>query len=568
MEKKDIAKSVVLANCIAAELLYLSFMALALFLFSSDPEPPMPISAMIVMTIHPIVLMGISINGFIRIKNKRRWILVPNFLIKLLISWFAFGFLIITMEPEIGSGVYSVAEIIFFIGCVVGGLAILIKFYSNKTKSAPKDIKTESWRHHFECDKAKWAWDSAAREYCKLTNKPFEYLSENETCKFYNYASSPIVYFLTWLIKNDFMSEDFKQDYSVYLINDIKNERVNPIEFFGAEMAYVLDSSHLSKEILPFMDMYYNNFDCNTVSYLCYIKKYHFDYYEVIKNYDGIFYCADFSWEKYHRIEYKINERYKYYLKSLEEHTEKIRGTARWNLFNTNLQIEAQEGVSDKYIESCIGQLNCLSDYVIDNLCDKLIDYCYEEIPDIRTDKRRILYHLHPQVLIINTPQKNEPAFIVGCEWDFDQEHGLAWSMRNDIILDIAGYADIESPWDDYNEIVYAIKNSIRYINLYDINSNQKVMEEIEKGNLKPLYLAHTGFNYEESKNNMVFVPPIVADLKYKYDIMIEYLFFQEMADNYYCYPKYKGNSLVPSELIIGAKKGNKFICAETIHIW
>lgn len=565
--KIDKFKFFVLTIFTIVEVLYFSVMADVFFSLITEPEPAVPIVSMGIITIHSFALIVISVIGFRRIKSGHRSVLIPNFLIKIFATWIGFGLLCITMEPDIGGEAYFLAALVLISGLVVGGLTIFVQYFFRRLNSPNKrNTQTENSRYYFESDKAKWAWNSAAKEYCQLYNRSFESLSNEEKSKFYNYASNPIVYFLTWLIKNDFMSESFMQEHNFNSINNIKNERVNPVEFFGAEMAYVLDSSNISEKILPFMYWYYNKFSSNGFHSHYSTKKYHFDYYEVIKNYNGIFYCTDFSWEKYHRIEDKINDRYKYHLKLYEdEEYSEIRGIGRWDLFNTNLQIKTAKGVSDKYIESCIGQLNCLSNDVIDDLCNELIDCCGEELPEVKADKRKILNYLHPQTLIINTPHKNEPAFIVGCECDFEQEHGIAFSMRNDVILYVGYYSDVESPWSDDNEIAYAISNSIRYINVYNINSNEKISEEVKRGNLRPLYLT---FNNQISENNMVFVPPIVADLKSKCDIMIEYLLFEGMVNHYSCYPQYKGNSLIPSQLRIEAKKDDKYVFLETIRIW
>ena len=100
------------------------------------------------------------------------------------------------------------------------------------------------------------------------------------------------------------------------------------------------------------------------------------------------------------------------------------------------------------------------------------------------------------------------------------------------------------------------------------IDSIEKAIELTSQGNLHPLYCMPLRFNGEESGVNTLYVPKGVVDLKDRYDDVVESLLLQDRVNGYSCTPKYKGSSVVPSELTIEAKKDSITVFKETIHIW
>ena len=111
-------------------------------------------------------------------------------------------------------------------------------------------------------------------------------------------------------------------------------------------------------------------------------------------------------------------------------------------------------------------------------------------------------------------------------------------------------------------------KKETNQLDFSEVDSMDKAIELANKGILEPLYLMPLRFNGEESARNRLFVPPVVVELKDRYDDMVEELLEQEKVDGYACMPHYKGNSFIPSELTIVARKEGKDIFTQTIHIW
>lgn len=101
-----------------------------------------------------------------------------------------------------------------------------------------------------------------------------------------------------------------------------------------------------------------------------------------------------------------------------------------------------------------------------------------------------------------------------------------------------------------------------------EIDSNEKAIELANKGVLAPLYLMPLRFNGEESARNRLFVPPVVVELKDRYDDVVEELLVEGKVNGYSCTPEYKGNSFVPAKLTVVAKKDGEPIFTQTIEIW
>ncbi len=508
----------------------------------------------LVLLLSFFILLLISVASCIRIKKGSRLVLLTELLMKLTASWFGiFGFGVAY------SGIDSSIIAMFIVGlCILGIVIFGCRFVSRGKKEAVS--KPNEWNkpRRFESDKAKWAWDDAAIEYCRLHGKSINELTDKENNKIYEYAGSPMAYFLAWLIKCNFVSNEFKSEHDPRLLDEIKNEKASPIEFFGLEMDYVLLRDDLSEEILPFVDSYYYN-DINGVRvYSHNWKRYIFDYYEAVRKEKGVYYCVDFSWEIYHKLEKLIFESYKYHLIYNEECVEEGE-TAKWNLLDEELEVEASEAVTTEYMDKCINHLNNLSDSVLDELCEELMQWNDFE------NKRDILQQIHSCSMVINTPQGDEPAFAIHGECDFDEEHGFSFVIRDDVILEVGGYIDFDSPWIYQNELKYKLAKSVKSLYLADIDTKDKLECEIKKGTLKEIHL--NSFGSHSLGGNTVFVPTAVEEIKYKCDIIAECLTALGIADGYSYELEYKGKSMIPNKLCIKANKENKTVYRDSVEI-
>lgn len=132
-------------------------------------------------------------------------------------------------------------------------------------------------------------------------------------------------------------------------------------------------------------------------------------------------------------------------------------GLMDFPLFDTGIYVIIREDVSIEYAQKCAKYLVEMNDVIIDKLCEFSIRYCesmreyFDEmevsIPE-HIHGREILKYISPSELIIETPKNDEIAFHIELNCDWEQEHGLEWSIRNNQVLYVGSYTD-ENPWLD-----------------------------------------------------------------------------------------------------------------------
>lgn len=123
--------------------------------------------------------------------------------------------------------------------------------------------------------------------------------------------------------------------------------------------------------------------------------------------------------------------------------------------FNKEIGVIADPETSDEYIEKCAHTLATLNDDVVEKLCEFTIRYCESmriyfadekiDIPEM-IKGREILKYISPNQLLIDKPEGEEIAFRVELSCDWEDEHGLEWSIRNGEVLYVGAYCE-ENPW-------------------------------------------------------------------------------------------------------------------------
>lgn len=99
-----------------------------------------------------------------------------------------------------------------------------------------------------------------------------------------------------------------------------------------------------------------------------------------------------------------------------------------------------------------------------------------------------------------------------------------------------------------------------------DVTTHEKIEKLRKKGILTEVYLFPIRFNGKKSIENIVYVPEFVVEQKERYDDIVEKLLVEGKASSYRCVAEYKGDSKVPSSLVITIK-GQGFL-RERINIW
>ena len=108
-----------------------------------------------------------------------------------------------------------------------------------------------------------------------------------------------------------------------------------------------------------------------------------------------------------------------------------------------------------------------------------------------------------------------------------------------------------------------------KYVKLFEeTNTVEKVQELIEQNILVVLHLLPIRFGGSDDYNNIVCVSDIILQLKERCDNLIEELLMDDKVNQYECIPNYKGDSFIPKELVINAKKDDKLVFTQIIDIW
>ncbi len=130
-----------------------------------------------------------------------------------------------------------------------------------------------------------------------------------------------------------------------------------------------------------------------------------------------------------------------------------IEGTARFNLFDKEIELVIDDTVNLEYANKCVSHMNNLSYDTITNLCEAALKYCFEfsddvgiEVPEIR-EKRDILKYVYLNILIINEAEdERKIAFHMECDCQWEIEHGLEFTLLDGDLLYLGSFND-ESPW-------------------------------------------------------------------------------------------------------------------------
>lgn len=100
------------------------------------------------------------------------------------------------------------------------------------------------------------------------------------------------------------------------------------------------------------------------------------------------------------------------------------------------------------------------------------------------------------------------------------------------------------------------------------LTTKEQIMEMVDAGELKTVYLMPVVFGGQESEKNTVYVPKAAAMIKTQSDGMVEELLMENIINNYVCKPLYSGNSLVPDKFEIVGSKSGEVVFVQSVNIW
>lgn len=102
-----------------------------------------------------------------------------------------------------------------------------------------------------------------------------------------------------------------------------------------------------------------------------------------------------------------------------------------------------------------------------------------------------------------------------------------------------------------------------------DVDSLEKALALFRAGKLEELYLFPVEFGGQANRQNIVYVPRGIAEIKRGMDATIGKMVQEGAVTQYVARPEYKGNSFIPSKIIIETSHPDKpGAFNPTINIW
>ena len=488
----NVFRYIILVCCAALDLGLLLFGIVGLFTFVGDPHPGVPVAMVVFWTLGAVALFGLTIWSFFRTaKGKKLPVLYGVFwktvtvMLVLSATWFSqeipeAGWLMLALAAGLGALLYFFPK---FSGDLQarsyakagagaqGGAGPQAGGGSQAKQQAGKAVESPAFR----ADKAKWAWGDAALEYFRLRGTLYDLndsgqkkefqdrisaMQDSETDKIYDYAGMPISYFLGWLIDRDLLSDEFRNLLGPELLQAVKDGTQSPVEALR-DLDYVLARDDIDPKAHRFMDLYYDDGETGSLNkrsahsaFKHSTHKYFFDYYRAVCSRFDVprYYCVDFNRDSFHKLSQILDQRYIELIgggideKELRQDKRRL----RTRYFDTEAELLYESGTPSGYVQMCADAYENMGDKLGMALARELQEFCTEDLPDEDVVTEKILSHFHPHRVAVMKPVSEElPAYVILGESEWEEEHGVAFTVIGDYAVYSSYYADAESPWSE-----------------------------------------------------------------------------------------------------------------------
>ncbi|HAZ90540.1 MAG TPA: hypothetical protein DCX21_01060 [Eubacterium sp.] len=267
------------------------------------------------------LFIDIAVSSHIGIKGRHP--IAESFLMKLGSAFFMFGLGFIPLSVSLREDLKLI-----FVFCVSGCILFLfgVVFYTYD----PLLCKVSNNRFKGYC--AEWFLQDALNEYLYVKGeKKTSDLSVLEREHIKLYACMPIIYFYRWLHEMGF----------------VKNPKGLDVLSLLKKNNYRIYRSHLSKDILGFVDSYYSRND----NYYWLDDFFVTDYYRVICGESHIYYVNEYTDSDYYKVKTRIDEAYTRYLTRTENR--RLVSDIEGDIFK-DINIYTYGDVNLDYVNACL----------------------------------------------------------------------------------------------------------------------------------------------------------------------------------------------------------------------
>ncbi len=417
---------------------------------------------------------------------------------------------------------FSILADMYMVRIICGVILLVIGFCimfirSSKVSKNNKDAKPAVESRKSYVYKGKWAWEAASIEYRRIKGKSEdEELTQEENGKIYDYAMMPLSYFFGWLCERDLIGKRFTDEFgeeSIDILDSIKNHRRTPLEAL-ADFDYYFTEDWLKEEVKYFFLSYYlarNNSYTDDDVYL-------YDYLECNGAPDGRYYCMEYSYEAQSKINSRIDDLYAKSRKNIydssvneryydeEDNTDNQVVDVHSTFFDTKLEVEKAgpviKGVfPEDYALKC---LRCL-----DNMSQKEWHRYERWIMDnygVEADEAKI-NRFRPFLIEMYEPQYDgDIAFVIEGGADYEDEHGISFTVRNGIMLDWGYAMESREPYDE--KLIKRYEMYTGEIDFENLKNQNELEKYVSEGKLIRTYMLPEWLGGENTGDNMVVVTP------------------------------------------------------------
>lgn len=465
----------------------------------------MPFSFAISVPAIVLALLIISIVGFKTNMRIRR-----SVLFKLTSFFFFSGVSFIGFDD----GMYA-----FIIFECIAAILVIISIIEVKGRTDKNKSEVSLKMPNVFCYKGEWAWEDALDEYLRKTGKQcIDDLLDDETDMVYRYTVMPLVYYYYWLLKNGFMSEEYYELMDRDMIEGCLNGDTSPVDLLQ-DTDFVLHENDLLKGAADFTKYYFDS-SCFTLNR----KSFIFDYWDEIKNPDGYYYLNEFSWDRCYRLYDKIENAYQEWWPNKHNNTvwyeddEPI--TSMYSKrFDKELDvyrvgIKMNDNISDDYIRKCKADIETIDEKQFERL-DRWISDDYGDSLKGKVMSLFKAYSIH----IYEPKETADVVYCISGEAEFEEEHGIAFYIRNGVIFAYDYGYDFYDIYDEEFQTEYEIaSNDIDFIS---INSTEQTDVLVSEGKLLKTTLIPCDLGGSDETANMIYITPLALKQK---KIMDEHL--------------------------------------------
>lgn len=555
-----IFRYVFLSICAVAELLLFLF---GLTGFSVGESAPL--GMVLAITVGAAVMLLITLVSFYKVSKGSKFPVLQGFLLKLSvlimalgISWFALDI------PEAG-----------WVGVIVSiplaALSLLLPRLS-EANSEKKNVIRPAEIPAFDKDKAEWAFDDAAAEYLRLHGEGIRLdtqegkkafadriasMSESEVGAIYDYAGTPAAYFLGWLIRRELVSDEYLAIHGTGESQALASGSMTPIEIFR-NMDYVLTREDIKLGARSFVDQYYR-YEKGIMPFSHSTHRYFFDYYRVFCSGSDVprYYCVDFDRKGFEELMGILDRRYRDYNDCILDEEEMVPDDRKLKCryFDTEAELWHEPGTPADYVQMCADSFENMGDHLCRDMSEFLVEYCTEELSDEELHPENVIRKFEPSKVVVLKPETSimrqdaasVPAYVIlgGSEWE--EEHGISFTVIGEYATGCAYYADVQSPWEE------------------DMQWNYMIRRDRENERLCAVSVIPERFGGSSAADNQVTVPVAAARRKNEADIMVEALFTLGQVQKYDC--KFTYHEGKPNYLLMVARNGQETVFADSVRL-